>query len=115
MRDDPLTFAVTSGQSPNTRIYRLQGPLTLSNIFDLQTALSGATQGVTVLDLTDTPYMDSTGLGAILTFYVSAKRRGCLIQLVGVNHRIAQMLELTKADTLIETYPSIEAAERDIV
>ena len=56
--------------------------------------------------------MDSTGLGALLKFYVSAKRRGGVVQLVGVNYRIAEMLELTKADALIKSYPTIEAAER---
>ena len=76
--------------------------------------MPSTTERVTIFDLSDSAYMDSTGLGALLKFYVSAKRRGGLVHLVGVNYRIAEMLELTKADTLIKSYPTIEAAERDI-
>ena len=114
MRDDPLTVVMNSGKSADICILSLQGPLTLSNLFDFQKALADTTARVTIFDLADSAYIDSTGLGALLKFYVSAKRRGGLVQLVGVNYRIAEMLALTKADTLMKSYPTIEAAERDI-
>ncbi len=55
--------------------------------------------------------MDSAGLGVILNYYVSGKRHGRAIRLVAVNYRVAELLKLTSANTLIKSYDSIEAAE----
>lgn len=111
MRDAPLLFHTASGKSADVCVFHLQGPLTLSNLFDFQKALCDCQERVTIIDLTESPYMDSAGLGAILNFYISATRRGGVVQLVGVNERIEAMLDMTKANTLIKSYPTVEAAE----
>jgi anti-anti-sigma factor len=111
MYNEPLTFDVVPGKTPDTRIFQLHGPITLGTLFDFQKVLMGGTEKVTILDFTDSPYMDSAGLGAILNFYVSARRRDRDIRLVAVNYRIAELLKLTSANTLIKSYDSVEAAE----
>ena len=47
----------------------------------------------------------------LLNYYVSGKRHGRSLRLVAVNYRVAELLKLTSAHTLIKTYDSIEAAE----
>jgi anti-anti-sigma factor len=111
MYNEPLTFDVVPGKTADTRIFQLHGPITLGTLFDFQKVLMGGTEKVTILDFTDSPYMDSAGLGTILNFYVSARRRGRDIRLVAVNYRIAELLKLTSANTLIKSYDSVEAAE----
>ncbi len=111
MYNEPLTFDVVPGNTVDTRVFRLHGPITLSNLFDFQKVLMGGTEKVTILDFTESPYIDSAGLGAILNYYVSSKRRGRDIRLVAVNYRIAELLKLTSANTLIKSYDSVEAAE----
>jgi anti-anti-sigma factor len=48
-----------------------------------------------VLDLSDLAYMDSSGLGALVGLYVSARTAGCQLQLVNLNQRIRQLLGMT--------------------
>ena len=111
MYNEPLTFDVVPGSTAETRIFRLHGPITLSNLFDFQKVLTGGTEKVTILDFTESEYIDSAGLGVILNYYVSGKRHGRAIRLVAVNYRVAELLKLTSANTLIKSYDSVEAAE----
>ena len=111
MYNEPLTFDVVPGSTADTRIFRLHGPITLSNLFDFQKVLMGGTEKVTILDFTESDYIDSAGLGVILNYYVSGKRHGRDIRLVAVNYRVAELLKLTSANTLIKSLRHIEAAE----
>ena len=111
MFNEPLTFDVVPGSTAETRVFHVHGPIILGNLFDFQKILMDGTEKITILDLTESPYMDSAGLGVLLNYYVSSKRRGRAIRLVGVNYRVKELLKLTHADTLISTYDTIEAAE----
>ena len=111
MYNEPLTFEVLPGSTPDIRIFRLHGPITLANLFDFQKALNAGTEKVTIIDFTESEYMDSAGLGVLLNFYVSGKRRDRFLRLVAVNYRVAELLKLTSSHTLIKTYDSVAAAE----
>jgi anti-anti-sigma factor len=111
MYNEPLTFDVVPGNTADTRIFRLHGPITLTNLFDFQKVLNAGTEKLTIIDFTESEYMDSAGLGALLNYYVSGKRRGRSLRLVAVNYRVAELLKLTSAHTLIKTYDTVEAAE----
>ena len=111
MYNEPLTFEVVPGSTAETRIFRLHGPITLSNLFEFQKAMQGGTEKLTILDFTESEYIDSAGLGVILNYYVSGKRHGRHLRLVGVNYRVAELLKLTSSHALIKTYESIESAE----
>ena len=113
MYNEPLSFDVIPGKTAETRVFQVHGPITMSNLFDFQKALIGGTEKVTIVDLTDSPYMDSAGLGVLLNYYVSGKRHGRHLRLVAVNFRIAALLELTHANSLIKKYDSVAAAEAD--
>ncbi len=111
MYNEPLSFDVVPGKTAETRIFRLHGPITLSNLFEFQKVMVESPTKLTILDFTDSEYMDSAGLGVVLNYYVSGKRHGRQIRLVAVNYRVAALLELTSANTLIKTYDTIVAAE----
>jgi anti-sigma B factor antagonist len=111
MYNEPLTFEVVPGSSADIRIFRLHGPITLANMFDFQKTLNAGTETVTIVDFTESEYMDSAGLGVLLNYYVSGKRRGRSLRMVAVNYRVMELLKLTSAHTLIKTYDTIAAAE----
>ncbi|HET6216914.1 MAG TPA: STAS domain-containing protein [Acidobacteriaceae bacterium] len=111
MYNEPLTFEVLPGATADTRIFRLHGPITLANLFDFQKTINDGPEKVTIIDFTESEYMDSAGLGVLLNFYVSGKRRGRFLRLVAVNYRVAELLKLTSANSLIKTYDTVEAAE----
>jgi anti-anti-sigma factor len=54
------------------------------------------------LDLRDLAYMDSSGLGAIVGFYVTAKRERCDFQLVNYSDAIRKLLSLSNLLSLFE-------------
>ena len=111
MQNEPLTFEVVPGGNAETRIFILHGPITLANLFEFQKALMGGTEKLTIIDFTESEYIDSAGLGVILNYYVSGKRHGKTIRLVAVNYRVNELLKLTSANTLIKSYASVEDAE----
>jgi anti-sigma B factor antagonist len=49
-----------------------------------------------VLDLTDVSYMDSSGLGAMVALYVSAKTTHCQLKLINLNQRLKELFSLTR-------------------
>jgi len=55
-----------------------------------------------VLDLTDLTFMDSSGLGAIVSLYVSAKAAGCELGLINLNKQLRELLRFTRVLSLFE-------------
>jgi anti-sigma B factor antagonist len=48
-----------------------------------------------VLDLSDLTYMDSMGLGTLVSLYTSARGAGCEMQLLNIGKRVRELLGLT--------------------
>jgi anti-sigma B factor antagonist len=111
MQQDPLNVETLQGKSEGTRILRFTGPLTLQNLFALQDELKKQEAPVTILDLSGVPYMDSAGMGAIINYYVSTKRRGQKVIAAGTNYRVLELFKLTKVDALIPLADTVEKAE----
>jgi anti-anti-sigma factor len=55
-----------------------------------------------VLDLQEVPQMDSAGLGAIVGLYISARTRGCRVDLANANEAIRKLLSITNVLCLFE-------------
>ncbi len=111
MRDAPLTVTVKNGQHEGTTILVLTGPLTLQNSFDFQKELAQHKPAVLIIDLTESPYMDSAGLGLLMNCYVSAEKNGRKVLLAGVNERIRALLEMTRVNLILKSYATAAEAE----
>ncbi|HEY1984967.1 MAG TPA: STAS domain-containing protein [Terracidiphilus sp.] len=100
------------GSNPGTRIFRITGPLTLSNVFGFQNALRNVdVPALAILDLTSVPYMDSAGMGAVVNYYTHCQRKGTRMIVAGVNSRARELFVLTKVHTIIPMTASIAEAE----
>jgi anti-anti-sigma factor len=55
-----------------------------------------------ILDLKQVPFMDSSGLGTLATLYVSARTRGCKIELTNVSPALRSLLGMTNLLSLFE-------------
>jgi anti-sigma B factor antagonist len=111
MLTTPLTYTVVPGKQEGTVIVTLIGPLVLYNLFRLQDELRTRQDSVVILDLEQTPYMDSAGLGLLMNAYVSAVNGGRAFLLAGVCERVHALLAMTKVDQVLRTFPSVEDAE----
>ena len=57
-----------------------------------------------LLNLGDITYIDSAGLGALISSYTTAKREGGSLKLVNLTKRIQDLLAITKLITVFETF-----------
>jgi anti-sigma B factor antagonist len=111
----------SQGKTPGTIVFRLAGPFTardmhstlspiaLRNTFESE---EGTPHVLHIIDLTDVPYIDSAGLGMIVSHYVRCQGRDVRLVLVGVNARVVQLLEMTKVDGFLPRIATVEEADR---
>lgn len=112
LTDAPLSVDRFQGSSPDVLIYHLNGPLTLRNMFDLQSELrSAATPPLTLIDLTAVPYMDSAGMGLVMNHYVHCQSRGAKLFIIGANQRVLDLFKITRVDTVLPLAATVEEAE----
>ncbi|HEV2348888.1 MAG TPA: STAS domain-containing protein [Terriglobia bacterium] len=78
-------------------LVKCSGHLTFDVSADFKTQLRALIPNAKkiVLDLTDLAYMDSAGLGAVVSVYVSAKKSGCELQLINLSKRVRELLGIT--------------------
>ena len=64
--------------------------------------LIGETKRI-VLDLTGVNYMDSSGLGSIVSLWVATRRGKCEIRLVNLSDRIKELLRISNLSKVLES------------
>ena len=55
-----------------------------------------------IIDLKQVPLIDSSGLGTIAGLYVSARTRGCQLEVVNASQQIRQLFSITNLLSLFE-------------
>jgi anti-sigma B factor antagonist len=101
MHSEPLTI-----EHSDDGVLRLRGPLTTENLSLFQNAMRREDKGTMILDLTDVPYVDSAGLGSLVSAYVSHHKAGRRVVLSGVNKRVLKLFEITKIEPLFLIFPT---------
>ncbi len=82
-----------SGPFTGRDMYNSLSPDEFRNIFE---SAPGKDQASThVFDLREVPYMDSTGLGMLVSHYVRCQSKGIRLSIVGVNPRVQELFKLT--------------------
>jgi len=62
------------------------------------------------LNLAGTNYIDSGGLGTLVSLYTSANTAGASLKLANLTHRIGDLLQVTKLLTVFDVYDSEQKA-----
>jgi anti-sigma B factor antagonist len=114
MSAEQLTLESVPGQAVGSRVLRLTGPLTISSVFEFQSTLRADPPPALILDLTEVPYMDSAGMGAIINYYVACQRAGRKVIVAGVNGRVLELFKMTKVDALLTMVNTVADAERSL-
>jgi len=55
-----------------------------------------------LIDLKDVPQVDSSGLGTVVGLYVSARTRGCQVQIANARQQIRELFSMTNLLSLFE-------------
>ncbi len=105
-----MAFSTTSVGNDVT-VVRVEGQLIVGNRQELKAVVDQALeQGARklVIDCTDTGYIDSSGLGALVTMARKAREHGGELRLAGLNDDLRSLFSLTKLDTLFVIGTSVD-------
>lgn len=75
----------------------------------LLAVISTGAQNV-VIDLSSVDFIDSTGLGVLMGAAKRVRSAGGDIRLVSVGSRLADLIELTRLDRVLDVFDSVDAA-----
>jgi anti-sigma B factor antagonist len=100
-------------QQGPTSILRIEGDITSGSEADLMSAYGlAAANGATavILDFTKLEYMNSGGIGLLVTLLVRAQRGGGRLVATGLSEHYRQIFSLTRLDEAIEIHDGDAAA-----
>ena len=76
--------------------------------------LLGQRRSLFIINLEDVPLMDTSGIAAIVSSYVTVANRGGQLKLARPHTHIQEILSLTKLDTVLEVFGSELDALRSV-
>ena len=91
------------------RVIDIEGEITAFSEGVFSEAFAQATEGnvkTVVLNFADLEYMNSGGIGLLVTMLIRAQRNNQKLAAYGLNDHYRQILSLTRLDEAIEIYPS---------
>jgi len=94
-------------------ILKVEGQLIVGNRQELKGMVQeGLDQGERkfVIDCTQTGYIDSSGLGALVSLSRKVREQGGELRIAGLNEDLRALFELTKLDTLFHVSPTADDA-----
>jgi anti-sigma B factor antagonist len=109
---DQIEIQRTPGAASDVTVFTLTGPLTMQTLFDFQTAVRQPDLKSCIVDFSGVPYIDSAGLGIVLSHWAHTQRIGAKFATVGISDRVRVLLEMTGVDKLLPSYPTVAAAEQ---
>jgi anti-sigma B factor antagonist len=89
---------LTTDRTPTETIVHCTGRITSDTSQSLKTTVKPlfSESKTVVLDLTNVSYLDSSGLGAIVGLYVSAKTANSQLKLINLNHHLKELFSITR-------------------
>jgi anti-sigma B factor antagonist len=82
------------------------GRITAATTEHFQSTIRGIIPGSKriVLDLTGVDYIDSSGLGALVSVYMAAGRAQCELEVANPKPRVRDLLNITKLSSIFENH-----------
>ena len=88
----------------------LHGPLTVENVSPFMNAVRREDAPTMILDFTDVPYLDSSGLGSLVSSSITCQKAGRRLALTGINQRVLKVFQITKVEPLFLMFPTVSDA-----
>jgi anti-sigma B factor antagonist len=111
MPSAPLQIEQLPGPEPGSTLLKLHGPVIVNNLPALRQKLQTSDEPVLVVDLSDVPYMDSGGLGVLVNGYVTRQNRQWRIAFVAPSASVLALMRMTRVDTVLPIFASVEQAK----
>ena len=102
-------------QQETYTVIAAKGRLNVIAAPELRAAVNGALEAGhrwLVLDLAQTDFMDSSGLGALVSCLKSAREADGDLRIANAGEQILMVLNLTSLDRILPSYPNVQEAFR---
>ncbi|MCH8266770.1 MAG: STAS domain-containing protein [Acidobacteria bacterium] len=103
-----MSIKASSRQVDSVTIVDLSGRITLgeatSILREALQDLAGKGQKKILLNLADVNYIDSSGLGGLISGYTSLTNQGGQLKLVNLTKKVHDLLQITKLLTVFEVF-----------
>ena len=111
-----MSLNINIRETAEAVILDLSGRITLGEPLaelrdSIREALAGERKSI-LLNLADVSYIDSSGLGQLISSYATTTSRGGQMKLLNLQKHVNDLMQVTKLLTVFETYTSEEAALR---
>jgi anti-sigma B factor antagonist len=97
-------FSTNTYRVEGASVVECHGKLTFEHAPKLRTEVRNLlpTEKRIIIDMKNVHHMDSSGLGALATLYVSCRTRGCKLELINLNQATRSLLSMTNLLSLFE-------------
>ncbi len=103
-----MALALTSREVDGVTVLELSGRITLGEgsvqLRDAIRDLIAKGQRSILLDLGEVTYIDSSGLGELVSAYTTARNQGASLKLLKLTKKVHDLLQLTKLYTVFDIY-----------
>jgi anti-sigma B factor antagonist len=107
------TTTIGLERTGSAAVLRIGGDVTSASEDELMDGFAQATDGgatTVILDFAGMDYMNSGGIGLLVTLLVRAQRAGVRLLATGLSEHYRQILSLTRLDEAIDIHPDEAAA-----
>jgi anti-sigma B factor antagonist len=115
MTDNHSLDIETAHSALGVPVVRLRGALTLRTLYEAKRAALQDMSRPVIVDLSAVPYMDSAGLGALISIYTSSQRTSRGFAMVGLSDRVRSLFQITRVEKLLPIFDTIPEAEVAVV
>jgi len=88
-------------------VLSFRGPQTMENSAPFLNAVRRENAPTMILDFSGVPYLDSSGLGCLISACTSCVKAGRRIALTGVQPRVQKVFEITKVENVLLVFPTL--------
>jgi anti-sigma B factor antagonist len=113
MQPTRLDLEKTAGAN-GAVITKLNGKLSLESVHDFIETLRAESAPHLVLDMSGVSFMDSAGVGALVSLFVSRRHSGKTFALAGLTQQGNAILQVAGLTKLLPAFPNVEAALRGV-
>jgi anti-anti-sigma factor len=115
MPNEPFRVVQQASKHEGQSILLLKGAFTSASSGAFNEAMAATdSPRVIIVDMTDVPLVDSMAVGSLVRAFVSCHKSGRKLALVGLNHRVHNVLHLTGVAPLFDTYATMAEAEASL-
>ena len=110
MQPAQLDIARQAGTNGDLLVSRLSGKLSLETVHDFISTMRTEPASRLVLDMSGVSFLDSAGVGALVSLFVTRRNHGKTLALAALTQQGTAVMQVSGLLKLLPVYPSVEKA-----